>query len=77
VSQPRAAIGHMPFAGHRTQEEVREDEERMRYGYQLWCPEDYRSWYIELRRQGFTAIEGRAFIEEQIAADDRRQAAAK
>jgi hypothetical protein len=25
---PRAAVGHMPFAGHRTQREVREEGDR-------------------------------------------------
>ena len=55
-----AAIGHMPFAGHRNQKQVREDEEaraiRRRLGNpnlsrdQLpWCPREYRDEYQRLR----------------------------
>ena len=67
----------MPFAGHRTQREVREDKELLRYGAQLWCREDYRDQYIELRRKRMTAVEARFLIEQQIEADERRQAVAK
>jgi hypothetical protein len=34
-NEPRPARGHMPFAGHRTQKEVREAQERARHGRSL------------------------------------------
>lgn len=67
---PRPAIGHMPFPGHRTQAEVREDEERRAtnaYDQLAWCPREYRNLYRRLRQKGWPAYEARPLIEEHMA----------
>lgn len=72
------ARGHMPFPGHRTQEQVRQDDEERLYGrLPEWCPEAYREQYYHLKRKcGFKVEEARALIESQIARDTRRSASA-
>lgn len=66
----RAATGHMPFKGHRTQQEVREDAKR--YDQLPWCPSEYRPLYLRLRRKGFSAIEARPLVEAHIEIEIRR-----
>lgn len=68
----------MPFKGHRTQKEVREDDEVRLYGrLPEWCPEAYRQQYYHLQRKcGFTLDQARALIESQIEVDKRRSAVA-
>jgi hypothetical protein len=62
----------MPFKGHRTCQQVREDAERRNYDQLPWCPAAYRDFYHSLRAKGFSAAETRPLIEEQIAWDERR-----
>jgi hypothetical protein len=78
TNHPAAAHGHMPFAGHRTQKEVREDIDARLYGrLPEWCPQEYREQFYHLQRKcGFTIDEVRALVESQIATDNRRSASA-
>lgn len=64
MSGPRPAVGHMPFPGHRTQEEVLRDEQR--YDQLPWCPPAYRDMYRQLRRNGWPASECRPMVERLI-----------
>lgn len=68
---PVPAKGHMPFPGHRTLKQVREDETR--HAQLPWCPIEYRENYLHLRRKGWSAAEARPLIEQLIKADKRRQ----
>lgn len=79
-------IGHMPFNGHRTCKEVREDQEarairrelgnaRMSRDQLPWCPKEYREEYQRLRlNKHLGATEARRLIELQISTDERRGA---
>jgi hypothetical protein len=68
-----AAIGHMPFAGHRNQKQVREDDERK--DPSLWCPPEYRAHYNLLQTScRLSAADARSLIEDQISMDGQRRA---
>lgn len=71
-----AAVGHMPFKGHRTQDQVPHDRDFPAYYDQLpWCPDEYKDQYRHLKRKcGFTADKARALIEEQMRLDTSRRA---
>jgi hypothetical protein len=45
MSRPAAAVGHMPFPGHRTQAEVRRDSEM------VWCAPRGRAWCAQCEQR--------------------------
>lgn len=71
MNGPRAAVGHMPFQGHRTQAQIIAQEGR--YAQLPWCPPEYRETYKLIRRTGYSAAEARPMIETLIEYDRSRR----
>lgn len=61
--RPIAAEGHMPFPGHRTQQQVIEEAER--YAQLPWCPPEYRPLYRKVRAKCGGA-EARRILKDHI-----------